>query len=87
MALIKLFADLVVSYAFLVGFSEFFRTNCFHINSNSDHAEKELEQSRIIPTVVKLELWKRDKGHCIICKSSNELHFGHMIPSIKTDLH
>jgi hypothetical protein len=35
---------------------------------------------RIIPTAVKLEVWKRDGGKCIICGASNELHFDHDVP-------
>lgn len=35
---------------------------------------------RIIPTLVKLEVWKRDGGKCTICSSSEDLHFDHIIP-------
>lgn len=35
---------------------------------------------RIIPTAVKLEVWKRDGGKCVICGASNELHFDHDVP-------
>jgi hypothetical protein len=35
---------------------------------------------RIIPTWVKLEVWKRDGGKCIMCGSENDLHFDHIIP-------
>jgi HNH endonuclease len=40
----------------------------------------ELNHRRIIPTAVKLEVWKRDEGKCVKCGSSNELHFDHIIP-------
>jgi len=40
----------------------------------------ELDHRRIIPTSVKLEVWKRDGGKCTKCGSSNELHFDHVIP-------
>jgi hypothetical protein len=44
---------------------------------------KELEHNRIIPSSVKLEVWKRDKGKCIICGSTDNLHFDHIIPYSK----
>jgi len=39
-----------------------------------------LEHDRVIPTHVKLEVWKRDKGCCVRCGSSKNLHFDHIIP-------
>ena len=39
-----------------------------------------LEHDRVIPTHIKLEVWKRDKGSCIRCGSSTNLHFDHIIP-------
>jgi hypothetical protein len=38
---------------------------------------------RIIPTHVKLEVWKRDGGHCVICGAKDELHFDHDVPYSK----
>jgi hypothetical protein len=38
------------------------------------------EPTRIIPTPVKLEVWKRDKGRCVECEATNNLHFDHIIP-------
>ena len=38
------------------------------------------QRRRLIPTQVKLEVWKRDGGKCVICGSSDELHFDHIIP-------
>jgi len=35
---------------------------------------------RVIPSSVKLEVWKRDKGKCVLCGSQNNLHFDHVIP-------
>lgn len=35
---------------------------------------------RIIPTVVKLAVWKRDGGKCIECGATDELHFDHDLP-------
>lgn len=44
---------------------------------------EELEQTRIIPTSVKLEVWKRDKGQCVKCGSRDNLHFDHILPFSK----
>ena len=38
---------------------------------------------RIIPTPVKLEVWKRDGGKCVICGATTDLHFDHVIPYSK----
>lgn len=38
------------------------------------------EHDRVIPTIVKLAVWKRDKGACVKCAGRNNLHFDHIIP-------
>jgi hypothetical protein len=35
---------------------------------------------RIIPTAVKLDVWKRDSGKCVVCGATDELHFDHVLP-------
>jgi hypothetical protein len=35
---------------------------------------------RVIPTGVKLEVWKRDGGKCVMCSAIDDLHFDHIIP-------
>lgn len=49
----------------------------------TNHKEKELEFNRLIPTSVKLKVWKRDKGKCVKCGSKKNLHFDHIIPYSK----
>jgi len=56
------------------------------IEGNDDFsppAQDEAERRRIIPSRVKLEVWKRDKGKCAICGASTELHFDHIVPFSK----
>lgn len=44
---------------------------------------REIDHSRVIPALVKLEVWKRDKGRCVICGSNDNPHFDHIIPYSK----
>ncbi|MCX6120700.1 MAG: HNH endonuclease signature motif containing protein [Ignavibacteriales bacterium] len=47
------------------------------------HGNIELPHNRIIPTHVKVEVWKRDKGKCQLCNSNKNLHYDHVIPFSK----
>lgn len=40
-------------------------------------------RSRLIPSEVKKEVWKRDGGKCVICGARDELHFDHDLPYSK----
>jgi hypothetical protein len=40
----------------------------------------DLEHTRLIPSHVKLEVWRRDKGKCQICQSRDNLHYDHDLP-------
>jgi hypothetical protein len=42
--------------------------------------EQVLDATRVIPTAVKLQVWKRDKERCVECGSIDNLHFDHIIP-------
>lgn len=46
-------------------------------------AEENAVRSRIIPSVVKQEVWLRDGGKCSMCDATDELHFDHVIPYAK----
>jgi len=41
------------------------------------------EQRRVIPSTVKLAVWRRDKGACVRCGSPKNLHFDHILPYSK----
>ncbi len=43
----------------------------------------QLGDDRLIPSWVKLEVWKRDQGRCQKCGSNSGLHFDHIIPYSK----
>jgi hypothetical protein len=45
--------------------------------------ENTLPQTRMIPSTVKLEVWKRDAGCCVICGATDNLHFDHDLPYSK----
>lgn len=42
--------------------------------------KRDLPHRRIIPTQIKVEVWARDKGKCVECGETNELHFDHVLP-------
>jgi len=41
---------------------------------------RQFDHDRVIPSMIKLEVWKRDKGSCVKCGSKENLHFDHIIP-------
>lgn len=42
-----------------------------------------LPHTRLIPTSVKVEVWKRDRGRCVLCGSTHNLHYDHDLPFSK----
>jgi hypothetical protein len=42
-----------------------------------------LDHTRVIPSIVKLEVWKRDRGCCVLCGEKDNLHFDHDLPYSK----
>jgi len=41
------------------------------------------QHRRLIPTAVKVEVWKRDAGKCVVCGATDELQFDHDLPYSK----
>jgi hypothetical protein len=60
-----------------------FRLELIEITHRQEKEPSDLEHDRLIPTAVKLAVWKRDKGQCIQCGSKDNLHFDHIIPFSK----
>lgn len=42
-----------------------------------------IQRRRVIPTHVKIAVWKRDGGKCVMCGATDELHFDHDLPYSK----
>lgn len=49
----------------------------------TDVSQYVLDQRRVIPSHIKLAVWKRDKGACVVCGSTKDLHFDHILPYSK----
>ena len=63
-----------------------FRLEMIEQETHSGHRENvdnDIPHNRVIPTAIKLEVWKRDRGQCSICKSKDNLHFDHILPFSK----
>jgi hypothetical protein len=43
----------------------------------------DIAHNRLVPANVKMEVWKRDKGKCVLCGSQKNLHFDHDVPFSK----
>lgn len=51
--------------------------------SFGDNEIIEIAHTRLIPSEVKKEVWKRDGGKCVLCSSKENLHFDHDLPFSK----
>ncbi len=49
-------------------------------NRSVDITNRKVKHSRIIPPEVKVKVWSRDKGKCVTCGATDELHFDHILP-------
>lgn len=50
---------------------------------NSAVSKIKTEHTRLIPSEVKREVWKRDEGKCVLCGDTKNLHFDHDLPFSK----
>lgn len=46
-------------------------------------SQKLADHTRLIPSEVKKEVWKRDGGKCVLCGETKNLHFDHDLPFSK----
>ncbi len=56
------------------------------VEDNSLELDSSLIKSdprRIIPSHIKLAVWKRDRGMCVKCGTTKDLHFDHILPFSK----
>lgn len=50
---------------------------------NIESNNQNVEHTRVIPSEVKQQVWKRDNGKCVLCGSTDNLHFDHELPFSK----
>jgi hypothetical protein len=43
----------------------------------------DLTQTRLIPSEIKKKVWERDRGKCVLCGSTSNIHFDHELPYSK----
>lgn len=65
------------------GIRNVFKFYLMPIELKSFKREIEIPHTRLIPTKVKIEVWKRDRGECVKCGSKENLHFDHDLPFSK----
>ncbi len=78
--------ELVDSWQEYDGHRKVFKFKLVAIEENIASTQADVygsERQRVIPTSVKLEVWKRDGGKCVKCGAGDELHFDHIIPFSK----
>src|SRR3989344_2599018 len=47
---------------------------------STSEVSTKIEHTRLIPSEVKREVWKRDQGKCVLCGDTKNLHFDHDLP-------
>jgi hypothetical protein len=63
-------------FRFILALNEFQQ---FEVNK----ARPQARRTRLVPSEIKKEVWKRDGGKCVICGAKDELHFDHDVPYSK----
>lgn len=79
----KGFFSLVDAQIIFDGVRNVFKFYLKPIELKSFSKEIEIPHSRLIPTSVKVAVWSRDKGQCVLCGSTENLHFDHDLPFSK----
>ena len=51
-----------------------------NIDLNFEEKTTQIEHTRLIPSEVKKEVWRRDGGKCVLCSDTKNLHFDHALP-------
>ena len=49
-------------------------------DSGSAPSSSTKQRRRLIPPSVKMKVWRRDSGKCVVCGATDELHFDHDLP-------
>ena len=79
----KGFFSLIDAQLIFDGVRKVFKFYLKPVEVKSFHKEIEIPHSRLIPTHVKVAVWARDKGQCVLCGSKENLHFDHDLPYSK----
>jgi 5-methylcytosine-specific restriction endonuclease McrA len=64
-------------------FRNVFKFRLIAVEGDEDFAVRpqgNIRRRRVIPSSVKLAVWKRDGGKCTMCGATDELHFDHDLP-------
>ncbi|HYC34686.1 MAG TPA: HNH endonuclease [Candidatus Paceibacterota bacterium] len=48
--------------------------------NNIKNGPIDLKHTRLIPSSIKREVWKRDQGKCVLCGATKNLHYDHELP-------
>tara|TARA_Y100001951_G_C11183991_1_gene207582 strand:+ start:271 stop:588 length:318 start_codon:yes stop_codon:yes gene_type:complete len=51
--------------------------------SVSQDVETPARERRVIPPDVKMRVWRRDRGQCVLCESRERIEYDHIIPFSK----
>jgi hypothetical protein len=79
----KGFFELIDAYRLSNGRRNVFKFELKPVKKKAFGKLVELPHTRLIPTAVKLEVWRRDRGRCVECGSTKNLHYDHDLPFSK----